>query len=864
MTKWVVLKFGGTSVSGRAEWETIASVIRARLAEGLQPLVVCSAVSGISNLLEEVIVTALDDRHGEHLDTLEARHQKLAIDLGIEVPANVQSLFGDLRRLAAGIALLGEVSPRTHARIMSAGELMSTRMGHAFLRTLDLDVAWCDARDLLTSNTPEDMSERRSFLSATCSDEPSQALSESLAARAKVILTQGFIARNADGDTVLLGRGGSDTSAATMAARVMASRCEIWTDVPGMFTANPRLIPGARLLKQLQFDEAQEIASTGAKVLHPRCIPPVRRHQIPLWICCTREPELEGTRIADGNTEGGPQVKAISSKSGLTLISMDTVGMWQRVGFLADIFGCFRKHGLSIDLVSTSEANVTVSLDPLANALSNDTVDALVHDLRDMCRVRVIRACAAVSLVGRQIRATLHRLGPALSLFEEQQIHLVSQAASDLNLTFVVDDEQADRLVRELHGMLFQDHSHDSLFGPTWQSLFNQPSPTGSANVSALSTPWWIARRDALLTLGAEAAPCYVYDAPTLRKTASQLQALNTDRCFYAMKANSHPEILKAFFDIGLGFECVSPGELEHIFTLFPSISPDRLLFTPNFAPREEYAQAFERGVHVTLDNLHPLQAWPEVFHGQRVLIRLDPGEGRGHHQYVKTAGARSKFGVSVDQLDTLEALVKNARVNVVGLHAHTGSGVRTPDNWRETAIFLATVAERFPSVKTLNLGGGFGVPERPGDDALDLDAVNASLQAFRAVQPDFEIWIEPGRYLVATAGVLLGRVTQLKNKGSLTYVGLNVGMNSLIRPALYGAYHDIVNLTRLNEPHALIANIVGPICESGDTLGYDRPLPNTQEGDVLLISTAGAYGRVMGSSYNLRSPAQEIVLTSA
>ena len=156
-------------------------------------------------------------------------------------------------------------------------------------------------------------------------------------------------------------------------------------------------------------------------------------------------------------------------------------------------------------------------------------------------------------------------------------------------------------------------------------------------------------------------------------------------------------------------------------------------------------------------------------------------------------------------------------------------------------------------------LVGGFGVPERPGQERLKMDEVGISLNAFRTMVPDVSLWIEPGRYLVAEAGVLISRVTQLKNKGERVYVGTDVGMNTLIRPALYGAYHHIENLSRLGENRSIVADIVGPICESGDVLGRGRALPQTESGDFLAVGTAGAYGRSMSSAYNLRAPAQEL-----
>jgi diaminopimelate decarboxylase/aspartate kinase len=170
-------------------------------------------------------------------------------------------------------------------------------------------------------------------------------------------------------------------------------------------------------------------------------------------------------------------------------------------------------------------------------------------------------------------------------------------------------------------------------------------------------------------------------------------------------------------------------------------------------------------------------------------------------------------------------------------------------------------LVKRFPDVKYIDVGGGLGVPDRVEGRELDLARLDAALAKVSSAIPGVTLWLEPGRYLVANAGVLLARVTQTKVKSGIRYVGVATGMNSLIRPALYGAHHDIVNLSRYGEPANISANVVGPICESSDFLGHDRLLPECQSGDVLLIATAGAYSRAMSSNYNLRSPAEELLL---
>jgi diaminopimelate decarboxylase/aspartate kinase len=173
----------------------------------------------------------------------------------------------------------------------------------------------------------------------------------------------------------------------------------------------------------------------------------------------------------------------------------------------------------------------------------------------------------------------------------------------------------------------------------------------------------------------------------------------------------------------------------------------------------------------------------------------------------------------------------------------------------------LIDVASTFPDVRMLDLGGGLGVPEKPGQDALDMLGLDDGIRDLKQAHPQYELWLEPGRYIVAEAGVLLTSVTQTKGKGDVRYVGVSTGMNSLIRPALYGAFHEISNLSRLGQSAEQVVNVVGPICETGDKLGTDRLLPECREGDVLLIANAGAYGYVMSSRYNLREPATEVAI---
>ncbi|WP_367606216.1 bifunctional aspartate kinase/diaminopimelate decarboxylase [Legionella sp. W05-934-2] len=850
---FIVCKFGGTSVSTAENWHNIATICRQHHGQNHQVIVVCSAYSQVSNLLEKAIEAALVNQYQSIVEDIKQKYQSLLADLSLE-SSLLSTWYEQLEKWLQGIALLGEASPKTHANILALGELMMSQLGQAFLSKQGLDSDWLDARQLLTTRH-QPGGHAINYLAARCQAEPNPTLIKKLTDDGKqVYVTQGFIAHNEEGETVLLGRGGSDTSGGLIAATVEAKACEIWTDVPGIYTANPYELPNARLLKQLNYDEAQEIATMGAKVLHPNCIPPVRAANIPLSVKYTRLPEHPGTKIGLETDEYAPPIKSIQLKNNVMLLSIDTLTMWQQVGFLADVFQAFKTYGFSVDLLSSSEFNVTVSLDNSAKLQDPRALKQLVNALKQFGHVRIIEPCSAVSLVGHRIRTVLPQLGPTLALFDAQQIYMMSLASNDLNLTFVVDESQATKLCQKLHALLIENNPQSYYYSKSWREEFGE--------VESLPTPWWEEKKAALLKLAKTQSPAYVYDLETIAQQASKLKQLTAiDTLYYAIKANPNPAILKQLASQGVRFECVSKAEIDHVRKTLPKLAADHILFTPNFAAKQEYDYALNLGCHVTIDNAYPLLQWPDLFSQKAILLRIDPGSGAGHHKYVCTGGNESKFGIVQDQLTQLKDHCQQHHITIKGLHVHSGSGILTPELWQKTALMLAEIAQQLPDVSVINCGGGLGIVEKPGQTPLDLVALNEALLAIKAQYPHLQFWLEPGRYFVAESGVILAKVTQLKQKGDVRFIGIETGMNSLIRPALYGAYHPIFNLTKLDKPIALMANIVGPICESGDTLGYDRGMPTTEEGDVILIANTGAYGYCMGSHYNLRPPAHELTL---
>ena len=849
--QWVVMKFGGTSVSSVDCWETICGQAGKNVEAGKRVMIVVSALSGVTNLLTSLAEGVAQAEKDVILAELTSSHRKLSDALGLEQSARFEKYWNKLLELAAmeGSALV----PAQRALLLAHGELLSSSIGHQVLASAGLNPVWQDARDLLEV-APDSGDE---VLSARCDDHADPGMEQRLSDAGMVHITQGFIASGPGNTTCLLGRGGSDTSAAYLAARLVAAKLEIWTDVPGIFSADPRVVPEARLLRRLSYSEAQELASMGARVLHPPSIHPARRHGVPIYIKDTNRPAEDGTRIGARAAQEEAQVKGVVSRENITLISMENPSMWRQAGFLADAFAVFKRHGYSVDLISTSEATVTVSLDPQVPAHYDESrMSAFLDDLERLCRVSVHNGCISISLVGNSIRTILGRLSAALDVFQDRHVHMVTQSANDLNLTLVVDPEHALSLVRKLHQLLISSAADNRPeFGPSWRELTRLLRPADRVD------PWWSTKAEQLQQLMNGRDSAYVYDLETACRAARRIKGLDSvSRVLYAVKANDHPGLLQALAGEGLGFECVSMEEVRHVLSSVPEVGPGDILFTPNFAPRSEYEAALDAKVQLTVDNFWAIEQWPEIFAGQEIFLRLDLDTGYGHNKKVITSGADSKFGISLEHLEKARQVLDANRTRVIGLHAHTGSGVHNADVWREQLEKFLEVLPLFPDAKILDLGGGLGVPDRSGQPGFDLARMNELLSESIKGR-DVEIWLEPGRYLAAECGILLTRVTQLKTKGQYHYLGVNTGMNALIRPALYGAYHDILNLSRLHQAAERIYRVVGPICESGDVIGESRLLPLASEGDIMLIANTGAYGRVMSSHYNRRSPPEELTL---
>jgi diaminopimelate decarboxylase/aspartate kinase len=465
-TKWMVLKFGGTSVSGLPQWTAIADLMLQRLSAGYRVLLVCSAVAGVTNAL-----SALAEEPGceEKLAAILERHRRLAAELGVSATRWLEQAESMLLRCAKSLA--AEDNYPAQAELLAIGEWLSTRIGAAFLQQFTA-VSWVDAREALQVLDEPELSPARQWLSACCAPGVDADLQRRWEQLAPVVITQGFVASTSKGQTALLGRGGSDTSAALLAGRLHAFELEIWTDVPGLFSADPRLLPEARLLNELDYAEALEMAASGAKVVHPRCIRTAAATTTPVVIRDTARPQLAGTRIiATAASVHG--VKAITCQKGMVVLLLQNIDSRREVGFLARVFDIFRRHGLSIDLVATSETTTTVAINGPANHLDERALAALVTELQTQCTVNVHSDCVCINLVGSAVRTALARVQSTMHFFDDHPLLMLSQSANDLCLSLVMKTRDHEILLQTAHSKLIPSGPEvpAGIFGARWLEL---------------------------------------------------------------------------------------------------------------------------------------------------------------------------------------------------------------------------------------------------------------------------------------------------------------------------------------------------------------------------------------------------------
>lgn len=453
----IVVKFGGTSVGDADAIRRAASIVASR--RDRQPIVVVSAMAGVTN---DLLAIAEQSSRGQligairSVEALRQRHMRQAeLLLGdspecAELCSEMSAMIDELAHLTEALNTLGDVTPRSLDAIAAYGEQLSSQLAVAAFRKCGLPADHVDARDVMV--TDESFTRAEPNLDAI--GEAALRVLAPLARDGRIPVMGGFIGATPRGLTTTLGRGGSDYSAALVGAALQAEAIEIWTDVDGMLTADPRIVDGARLLDRVGFDEASELASFGAKVLHPMTIYPAVRLGIPVLVLNSRRPEGKGTLI----TFEAPRrpVTAIAGKSGVTLIRLRTPRMLLSEGFLRTTFDVFHRHRASVDVVATSEVSVSLTIDDASR------LDALLPDLRELGDVAIERNRGIVAVVGAALSAGGQHMARALGALRDTPIHMLSLSATGINLTIVVDGEQVSPVMRRLHEEFFREGAASS------------------------------------------------------------------------------------------------------------------------------------------------------------------------------------------------------------------------------------------------------------------------------------------------------------------------------------------------------------------------------------------------------------------
>lgn len=362
-------------------------------------------------------------------------------------------------------------------------------------------------------------------------------------------------------------------------------------------------------------------------------------------------------------------------------------------------------------------------------------------------------------------------------------------------------------------------------------------------------------------------SPLYVYDATTIKERFKQLKEsisiIKNTKILYACKANSNVEIIKLLKEQGAGIDVVSCGEIYSA-NLAGCDSKD-ILFTGNNMSNWELDYAVSSGVLLNVGDLSALERFGKKYPNSDVCIRINPDVGGGHHEHVITGGPESKFGIYFTDVKQALEIAEKYNVKIKGIHQHIGSNILEEKTFLKAIDVLLKSAKDFPDLEFIDFGGGLGIPYKPEDKGLNLTELNKQVaEHFKnfceEYGKDVQFWLEPGRFLVGESGYLLTTVNTIKTNPGYKYVGTDSGFNHLVRPTMYGSYHEIVNTSNPDGKKEKVT-VCGNICESGDIFARDREISKIEEGDILAILNAGAYGYSMASNYNTRPLPAEVLI---
>ena len=452
----VVMKFGGTSVEDAAAIGRTSAVVAGRVANGKSPVVVVSAMAKVTDqLLRAAAAASLGDRTGALAisSRLRTRHRDTAAELikdkagGVALMQLIDEKFDALDEVLRGVSAILELTPRISDLIVSYGERLSSRIAAAAFCERGIDAVHADAREIVITDSEF---QKAAPLDNIIEKRTAEKLLP-LVDQGKVPVMGGFIASNEAGLTTTLGRGGSDYTGALVGGALNAETIEIWTDVDGIMTADPRVCPDALRVKVISFEEAAELAYFGAKVLHPATILPAVRKNIPVQVLNSRNAACEGTRIISLAPHCKSPFKSIAVKKKLSIIDIVASRMLMTHGYMSRMFAVFDRHKCPVDMVSTSEVSVSLTVD------SNSSLPQIAADLSTMADVKYEGRKALVCMVGEDIRGQNGIAAQVFSAIRHINVRMISQGASEINMSFMIEEDDADEAVRSLHAAFFKD-----------------------------------------------------------------------------------------------------------------------------------------------------------------------------------------------------------------------------------------------------------------------------------------------------------------------------------------------------------------------------------------------------------------------
>lgn len=449
MSQTVVAKFGGTSVANFEAMSRSADIV---LSDSQVRVIVLSASAGVTNLLVALAEGLESELRQENLDAI----RKIQYDI-IAHLAQPHIISEEIDRLLENISTLAEAASLATStaltdELVSHGELMSTLLFVEILRQRDVNTQWFDVRKIMRTSdrfgrAEPDIAE----LGQRVPQYLTPHLSESL------VITQGFIGSEEKGRTTTLGRGGSDYTAALLGEALHASRVDIWTDVPGIYTTDPRVVSTAQRIDRIAFEEAAEMATFGAKVLHPATLLPAVRSDIPVFVGSSKDPAAGGTLVCN-KTENPPLFRALALRRKQTLLTLHSLSMLHSRGFLAEVFSILARHSISVDLITTSEVNVALTLDTTGSTSTGGSLltSALLTELSALCRVEVEENLALIAIIGNNLSQACGVGKEVFGVLEPFNIRMICYGASSYNLCFLIPGDDAEKVVQELHRNLFE------------------------------------------------------------------------------------------------------------------------------------------------------------------------------------------------------------------------------------------------------------------------------------------------------------------------------------------------------------------------------------------------------------------------